>query len=269
MFNFNIQREFELKYNNLRYDVSDSNCLNNPTLHDLTQRQSYQDGTIVNSPTINSNSIDFNGSSQYIKVKSSTDGSKKTPSTNFAFGAWVKPHSTITMYTSPYQSQIDNNYINQSAGQRFVFYPGNPVNDYIWCGLSVGTNGIQVYERSNDTLHFLVLMNTYPPVYNGSFSLPSDSFSFVFINVSGGYPAIWVNDYNYGTYHRSANIGNFSLSHLRIGGGCFYDSELDVASYSGTFGYFDGEIGKTYVFNKPLSDLMIKSLYASDKHIYE
>jgi len=68
MFN-DLHRDFELKYNNLRYDVSDGNCYSSgTTIYDMTQRQSYVNGTLVNSPTISSGIIGFDGSTNFIKM---------------------------------------------------------------------------------------------------------------------------------------------------------------------------------------------------------
>jgi prepilin-type N-terminal cleavage/methylation domain-containing protein len=98
---------------------------------------------------------DFGTALLFNGVDNSVTTSPTVPTNTFTFEAWVKATEEITMYSEATSGAAG------VSGQHYVFWPTYEGDFDAGVGLSVGTNGISVYEHGNGYL---------PPlaVYNGS-----------------------------------------------------------------------------------------------------
>jgi len=97
----------------------------------------------------------------------------------FSFGGWVKTESTIDI-------ESESNEVTDTAGtsgQHYVFYPPHGGGSNAGAGLSVGTNGIQVFEHGD---------NYMPPiaVYEGEIGTDWNHIMVVYDNKQ---PMIYLN----------------------------------------------------------------------------
>jgi len=120
----------------------------------------FNTGVLPNTTTYNvyakneGNALDFDGVDDYI-----TANNLLTVSNNFTYEFWAKPTGTIVLNSEATSG------ITGSTGQKYAVYPhhggtayGSP-ND-AGVGVSVGTNGVSVYEHSSSYLPALLVYPT-------------------------------------------------------------------------------------------------------------
>jgi hypothetical protein len=126
------------------------------TWSDLSRNQN--NGTLVNGPTFNSangGSIVFDGSNDFVDL--STLGNPIT-SNNFTFNFWSLPTQT---------HQIDSESttgVAGTSGQKYAIDVLNGITNS-YAGVSVGTNGISVYEHGSAYMPALLVYQTTITTY--------------------------------------------------------------------------------------------------------
>ncbi len=199
---------------------------------------SGNDGILGNStsgtdPTWNSSgkysgAFSFDGSNDFFTL-STTDTSATN---NFSFGGWFK-----TSATHEIDSEADGG-LGGTSGQKYALYPEFKTNPDTGAGISVGTNGITVYEHSDDYM---------PPIAVYSATIGS-GWNHIIVVYTNKQPKIYLN----GALVRTgltSNKTNVYGSFAGIGGG--------------GWGYFNGSIDDVMVWNSSLTADKIYELYAS------
>lgn len=77
---------------------------------------------------------------------------------NFTYEFWIKPQRTIKL------SLQSSGGITGTAGQSYIIGPGHPGKERAnesGAGVSVGTNGVSVYEHSHNNLPSLLTHNSF------------------------------------------------------------------------------------------------------------
>ncbi|KKK90929.1 hypothetical protein LCGC14_2718070, partial [marine sediment metagenome] len=116
-------------------------------------------GGIVNGPTLTTgkinNAIEFDGTNDFIDLKND-EYSATTDSFTMAF--WAKPTATRAATTEA------NSGISGTSNQRYAIYPVHGDVQYgsghAGAGVSVGTNGVSVFEHSGSYLPSLLVYDT-------------------------------------------------------------------------------------------------------------
>ncbi len=146
-----------------------------------------------------------------------------TPANNFTIEAWVKPTTT---------HEIDAEATSGTtgvSGQRYLFWPnsGGASNSYV--GISVGTNGVSVYEHGDAYMPALA-------VYSGTIS--STDWTRITVTYINKQPRIYVNGTLVRTGLTSPRTNVYAPNTL--GGGAY--------------GYFPGGIDEVRVYHRALTD---------------
>jgi predicted CxxxxCH...CXXCH cytochrome family protein len=156
----------EASWNGVANEVKDnSGSNNNGTAHNATTVGGGTSGRAGS----------FNGYSSSISIKYS---SGTQPADNFTLEAWVKPNAT-------HEIDAENNFsTNGISGEKYLFWPDYSGNYDGGAGVSVGTNGISVYEHGNGYMPALA-------VYSGAIS--SSQWTHIAVVYSNKQPSIYVN----------------------------------------------------------------------------
>lgn len=229
---------FYIDFDNIRsYPGSGS------TIYDLSYKGCYPTGIINGTPTIDSGYISFNGTTgQYIECTNIINIDRE-----IMIGFWVKPNTITINLPNTYNGGENPPAIGT---QNWIVYPDYSIN-YTTIGISIGTNGIVVCERGNNTYIASLLS------YSGTIS--STLFTHVMLKfVKSGnvyYPILYLNGVEIATGINSFST-SYSLDILLIGGG-----------FKNNYGsYFSGNIAMFYIFNKGITNLIMQCLYASHKY---
>jgi len=111
------------------------------TAHD--QSGNGNDGTLVNGPVwavgITDGALQFDGVDDHVVV-----GTTGQPSDTFTFGAWLKTSATHELDAQAASGTVGVN------NQRYAFDPRHGGDQNAGAGLSVGTNGVAVYEHGSN-----------------------------------------------------------------------------------------------------------------------
>lgn len=150
-------------------------------------------------------------------------------SNNFTVSFWALPADT---------HQIDNESntnIGGTVGQRYALWPTNyPAAGEAGAGISVGTNGVSVYEHSSGYMPALLV---YPT--------PVDRWTHVVVVYENRQPKLYLN----GNLVRTGLASPKSVVHFnpaQIGGG--------------SYGHYAGALDDLRVFDRALNDTEVKSL---------
>jgi len=131
--------------------------------------------------------LGFDGVDDYVTV-----GTTGRPSDTFSFGAWLKTSAT---------HELDAQALSGYGGvnnQRYAFDPRHGGDQNAGAGLSIGTNGVAVYEHGSD---YMPATATYPTElgddWNHVMVVYEDQVPTIYLNgraVHTGFPAsIWWN----------------------------------------------------------------------------
>ena len=193
---------------------------------------SGNDGTEIGDPKYVAGkigqAISFDGIDDHIIV-----GTNERPTDTFSFGGWLKTSATHEIDS---ESISDWNGVNN---QRYAFDPQNGGESNSGAGLSVGTNGISVYEH-------------------GSFYMPATAV----------YEADIGNDWNHimVVYNNKQPTIFLNGSAVRTG----FSSPRAIISapirFGGMeYGYFEGLMDEVRIYNYALSEGEITALYNEGK----
>ena len=196
----------------------------------LKDRTTYQnDGTpngglLYRQSGICGFALEFNGTDSYVEV-----GKNGRPSDTFSFGAWIQTARAhkIDPEGASLSSVLDRD------NKRFVFAPRFEY-DNAGAGLSVGTNGMSVYESGKSYLQA-------PAVYRGDIS---SDWNHVMVVYDQKVPTLYLNGQAVYTGVESAMPMVFSPIHV---GGEVY-------------GFFDGQIDEVQIYNRALAATEVEQL---------
>lgn len=166
--------------------------------------------------------LDFDGSNDDIDNTGGVQGTD-----DFSFGAWISADTT---------HGVDSEATSGTGGTSGQTYPIYPPQSGAssGVGISVGTNGISVYEHGSGFM-------PPPAVYGVSIGT---GWNHIYVTVSSGTSTIWLNGID---VHVGQDTGRTTKSPYQIGGG--------------EQGHFNGQIDDVRVYNKTLSAKDILTLY--------
>ncbi len=191
---------------------------NNGTLTDMTATSSKTIGKI-------GQGLIFNGSS------SISLGTVGQPTNTFAFGGWIKTSAT---------HEIDVETTNSTAGvsgQKYAFDPKHFTDPSAGAGLSIGTNGISVYEHSDGYLCPV-------SVYSGTIG---SGWNHIMVVYNNKVASIYLNGALVHTGVTSVKSTVYAPSYIAGG----------ISNY----GNFTGLIDDVRIYNRALSAKEVQSLY--------
>ncbi|MFT3910559.1 MAG: gliding motility-associated C-terminal domain-containing protein [Ferruginibacter sp.] len=194
--------------------------------------------------TVTNNALDFTGTGKYVHPND-------LPSfyDNFSFECWVNPTATIVLApeaTSGTQG---------TSGERYVLYPTwggsnnsitGPGNPDAGAGLSVGTNGIAVYEHGASYLAPLL-------VWAGAVS----GWTHIAVVYTNKQPSLYIN----GVFVKTGltSLKNRVYPSLGQWPGNLYNLSGGIGG--GNYGYFNGQIDEFRLWDVPLSPATILADY--------
>lgn len=214
----------------LALDAADKNSYpgSGTTWTDLTN--SRVNGSLVNGPTF---SDSFGGSINFDGTNDTVDRSiSSNISNNFCYDIWCRPNAT---------HQIDTESTSGTSGltgQRYLVAPNWRSADG-GSGISMGTNGVSVYEHGEGYIPSLL-------VYQGTITLPTH----VVVNYINKQPLLYLN----GSLVRTGLTSLKSVVYLT-------DSQFGGHVY----GYFSGQIYQIKLYNRSLSSSEILQNYNATK----
>lgn len=144
------------------------------TLYDSSDNQNNgtYNGTLYLQPGMEGYALGFDGTDDVVTV-----GSRNRPSDTFSFGGWMM---------TPVTHEVDPESISGVggvSGQRYVFDPQHGGDANGGAGLSLGTNGISVYEHGSG----------YMPVIAGYAAEIGDDWNHIMIVYDNKQPTIYLN----------------------------------------------------------------------------
>jgi len=162
---------------------------------------------------------------------------------NFTQSVWVKPGKA---------HQIDPQSSNSTtgvSGQNYALYPSLNTAAWNWdtggyagAGISVGTNGVSVYEHAGAYM---------PPVLVWGGAVSSAEWTHLTVAYKGGIPSLYVN----GAFKKTGVAGTHP-NHANVVP-TFYIGSL-------TYGNYQGGVDEYKIFSGSLSDAQIAAGYANE-----
>ena len=174
------------------------------------------------------NALQFDGVDDTVTL-----GGYTVPSNNFTVSAWVKTDVT---------HQVDVESITGVAGvsgQKYLFYPENMVTtDKAGMGISMGTNGVSVYEHTASYVPALA-------VYEGSFGT---DWNYIAVTYTNKQPRIYVNGILVRTGLTSPKTTVYA------------PKRLGAIAY----GWFKGEVSGVRIWDRSLSEVEVLASVTGD-----
>jgi len=167
--------------------------------------------------------LGFDGVDDYVTV-----GTTGRPSDTFSFGAWLKTSAT---------HELDAQALSGYGGvnnQRYAFDPRHGGDQNAGAGLSIGTNGVAVYEHGSD---YMPATATYPTELG-------DDWNHVMVVYEDQVPTIYLN--GRAVHTGFASPREIVYAPLQFGGMAY--------------GYFEGLMDEVRIYNRALSAAEIKKL---------
>ncbi len=185
----------------------------------------------------------FDGTTnRYVQLPESVQTLPTLVADDFTQSLWVKPGKTHEI-----DSQSTNS-TNGISGQNYALYPGLSstwnwdTGGYAGAGLSVGTNGISVYEHAGSYM---------PPVLVWSGTVSTTEWTHVAVVYSSGVPSLYVN----GVFKKTGVEGTHP-NHLSVVPTFYVGSAY--------YGNYLGGVDEYKVFASPLSAAQIAAGYANE-----
>ena len=177
-------------------------------------------GTLVNGPSFSSGVLTFNGSNQYVSMSSDTSPAVN----NFTYEVWCRPTAT---------HQIDSQSTSSTdgtSGQRYLtdatFFPSPDSG----AGISIGTNGVSVYEHAPSYMPALLVDTT---------AISSTVPTQIVVTYSSKQPSLYLNS----TFIKSG----FTSPRTNV-----YGSVVSIGANT-SYGYFQGSILLIRFYNRTLT----------------
>jgi hypothetical protein len=197
------------------------------------QSDNHNDGTAFNGVLYQQAgqigyALGFDGADDYVAL-----GTTGRPTDTFSFGGWFKTsveHEIDSQETSGYGG-VDN--------QRYAFDPRHGGDLDAGAGLSIGTNGVSVYEHGSDYMPATAVYETEL----------GDDWNHVMIVYDNKRPTIYLNG--------RAVVTGFSSPRAIV----YAPIQLGGMAY----GYFEGLMDEVRIYNRALSAAEIKKLAARPK----
>ena len=161
---------------------------------------------------------------------------------NFTMSVWVKPGRT---------HEIDAQSSNSTtgiSGQNYALFPSLSslwnwdTGGYAGAGISVGTNGISVYEHAGGYM---------PPVLVWAGAVSAAAWTHVAVVYSGGVPALYVN----GVF-KASGVAGTNPNHLNVVPTFYAGSPV--------YGNYQGGVDEYQIFSGALSAAEIATGYANE-----
>ena len=192
------------------------------------QSDNHNDGTPFNGVTYQQAgqegyALGFDGVDDYITL-----GTTGRPSDTFSFGAWLKTSAT---------HELDAQALSGYGGvnnQRYAFDPRHGGDQNAGAGLSIGTNGVAVYEHGSD---YMPATATYPTELG-------EDWNHVMVVYQDKQPTIYLNGRNVTTGFVSPR--EIVFAPIQLGGMAY--------------GYFEGVMDEVRIYSRALSAAEIKKL---------
>jgi len=183
-------------------------------------------------------------------------------SNNFTYEIWCSPED--------FSQEIDPQSTGGTtglSGQKFIVHPSavSNSNSSSDIGISIGTNGVSVYEFSG--------LNHFPCLLSSELSLSNTNFSHVAIVVEDKTPKLYVNGIYIKDGLKSLKTTFYAQTKIIGGGSAFYDqsgSVTPINGHYGEFGYFKGRIAQLKVHRCVLSSQQLLNSYEKglDNNVY-
>ena len=173
-------------------------------------------------------SLGFDGSDDYIVV-----GTTGRPTDTFSFGGWFK-----TSVTHEIDSQETSGYGGVN-NQKYAFEPQHGGDLNAGAGLSIGTNGVSVYEHGSDYMPATAVYETEL----------GDDWNHIMIVYDKKRPTIYLNG--------RAVLTGFSSPRAIV--------SAPIQFGGMAYGYFEGLMDEVRIYNRMLSPAEIKKLAARSK----
>lgn len=205
------------------------------------------DSVILSAPVVSSlrnNALDLTGTGKYVYP-----GNLPSFYDNFTFEMWVNPSATIVLAPEATSGT------GGTSGERYALYPtwggsnnsiNGPTNPDAGAGLSVGTNGIAVYEHGASYLTPLL-------VWSGTVS-GWTHIAVVYINKQ---PSLYIN----GVFVKTGltSLKNRVYPSLGQWAGNLYNLSGGIGG--GNYGYFNGQLDEFRLWDMALSPASILANY--------
>jgi hypothetical protein len=172
--------------------------------------------------------LGFDGTDDYVVV-----GTTGRPTDTFSFGGWFK-----TSVTHEIDSQETSGYGGVN-NQRYAFEPQHGGDLNAGAGLSIGTNGVSVYEHGSD----------YMPATAVYATELGDDWNHIMIVYNNKRPTIYLNG--------RAVLTGFSSPRAIV--------SAPIQFGGMAYGYFEGLMDEVRIYNRVLSPAEIKKLAARPK----
>lgn len=182
-----------------------------------------RNSALSNSPSYSSANggfFTFNGTNQQAYGPDANIGTN-----SFTLDIWARPTATITVNAQSTSGTAG------LTGQKYLLFPALPANfnTEAGAGISLGTNGISVYEHGNGYL---------PPLLSHTVSISSTIFSHVVIVYTNKLPSLYINDVfiKNGLTSTKTNV--------------YYNPGTFIG---GAYGLFSGAVSSVKIYNRSLS----------------
>ena len=187
-------------------------------------------GTLTNGPTYSNGAIVFDG----VDDRVTTVKTGKIVPNSFTYDLWCKPSATVVIYSQTTTGA------QTLSGHRFLIYPDNNNTD-AGAGISIGTNGINVFEHGNGFFPTPLTIST--PISSTSFT----NITLVYINKS---PNLYINN-------------SFIKTGLTTASPITYSSSKYIGGF--VYGNYAGSSAIIRVYNRALTTQEIQQNYTATK----
>lgn len=147
-------------------------------------------------------------------------------SNNFSIDLWVKPTAMITVNTQSTSTTTG------ASGQRYVTSPIFQTGTDSGAGISLGTNGISVYEHASGYL---------PPLLSHTVTISSTVFSHIVVVYTSKQPSLYINN----SFIKSGLTSPKTNVYCAAGPGEFIGSAA--------YGKFTGHVAAIKIYSKSLT----------------